>query len=116
MLQISKVKIGKRIRSEYGDMQDLAKSIREHGLLHPIVVDSQYNLDAGGRRLLVYKNENGTSVYVNIEKTNDINALGKVNQQLSLQYYGLRKAKKKVVKKMNELVRQLSFDEAGFGQ
>ncbi|MHB8124697.1 MAG: ParB/RepB/Spo0J family partition protein [Desulfitobacteriaceae bacterium] len=52
ILNIDKVKMGKRIRMEYGEMQELADSIKEHGLLHPIVVDSQYNLIAGGRRLL----------------------------------------------------------------
>jgi len=52
LLKIDTVKMGKRIRVEYGEMQELADSIMEHGLLHPIVVDSQYNLIAGGRRLL----------------------------------------------------------------
>ena len=52
ILKIRDVKIGQRVRDEYGDMQALADSIREHGLLHPIVVDSDYNLIAGCRRLL----------------------------------------------------------------
>lgn len=52
LLNIDKVKMGKRIRMEYGEMQELADSIQEYGLLHPIVIDSQYNLIAGGRRLL----------------------------------------------------------------
>ncbi|WP_320978243.1 ParB N-terminal domain-containing protein [Hungatella effluvii] len=52
ILKIKDVKIGQRVRDEYGDMQALADSIREHGLLHPIVVDSDYNLIAGCRRLL----------------------------------------------------------------
>lgn len=52
ILKINDVKIGQRVRDEYGDMQALADSIREHGLLHPIVVDSDYNLIAGCRRLL----------------------------------------------------------------
>ena len=51
-LKISQIKINRRIRNEYGDMEDLANSIKEYGLLHPIVVDNQYNLIAGGRRLL----------------------------------------------------------------
>lgn len=51
-LKISEIKIGKRVRDEYGDMESLANSIKEHGLLHPIVVDSGYNLVAGCRRLL----------------------------------------------------------------
>lgn len=52
ILKINDVKIGQRVRDEYGDMESLAESIKEHGLLHPIVVDSGYNLIAGCRRLL----------------------------------------------------------------
>lgn len=52
ILRISDVKVGQRVRDEYGDMEALADSIKEHGLLHPIVVDSDYNLIAGCRRLL----------------------------------------------------------------
>lgn len=52
ILKINDVKIGQRVRDEYGDMESLANSIKEHGLLHPIVVDSRYNLIAGCRRLL----------------------------------------------------------------
>lgn len=33
-------------------MDALVESIKEHGLFQPIVVDEQYNLIAGGRRLL----------------------------------------------------------------
>lgn len=51
-LKISDVKIGQRVRDEYGDIKGLADSIKEHGLLHPIVVDSDNNLIAGCRRLL----------------------------------------------------------------
>lgn len=52
ILKISKIHIGQRVRDEYGDMESLGNSIKEHGLLHPIVVDSNYNLIAGCRRLL----------------------------------------------------------------
>lgn len=52
ILKINDIKIGQRVRDEYGDMESLANSIKEHGLLHPIVVDSNYNLIAGCRRLL----------------------------------------------------------------
>lgn len=52
ILKISDVKVGQRARDEFGDMESLVNSIREHGLLHPIVVDSDYNLIAGCRRLL----------------------------------------------------------------
>lgn len=52
ILKINDVKVGQRVRDEYGDMEALAESIKDHGLLHPIVVDSDYNLIAGCRRLL----------------------------------------------------------------
>lgn len=52
IIKIKDVKIGQRVRDEFGDMKALAESIREHGLLHPIVVDSNHNLIAGCRRLL----------------------------------------------------------------
>lgn len=52
ILKISQIKTGQRVRDEFGDMKALANSIQEHGLLHPIVVDSEYNLIAGCRRLL----------------------------------------------------------------
>ena len=52
ILKISEIKIGQRVRDEYGDMESLAESIQKHGLLHPVVVDSDYNLIAGCRRLL----------------------------------------------------------------
>lgn len=52
LIKISEVKPGQRVREDYGDIESLANSIKEHGLLHPIVVDSDYNLIAGCRRLL----------------------------------------------------------------
>jgi ParB/RepB/Spo0J family partition protein len=52
ILKIKDVNIGQRVRDDYGDMESLANSIKEYGLLHPIVVDAHYNLIAGGRRLL----------------------------------------------------------------
>lgn len=51
-LKISEIHIGQRVRDDYGDMESLASSIKKHGLLHPIVVDSGRNLIAGCRRLL----------------------------------------------------------------
>ena len=42
---------GDRVRADYGDLKDLAKSIQENGLIHPIVVDLDYRLVAGCRRL-----------------------------------------------------------------
>jgi len=49
-IPITQVVEGDRVRKDYGDLKELAESIRTEGLIHPIVVDLNYNLVAGGRR------------------------------------------------------------------
>ncbi len=39
-----------RFREDYGEIEVLAESIEKYGLLHPPVIDKNYNLIAGGRR------------------------------------------------------------------
>lgn len=50
MYPVARVDEGKRIRTDYGDLEALAQSIRDHGLIHPIVINSSGVLIAGGRR------------------------------------------------------------------
>lgn len=54
-IAISKIVVGKRHRKDLGDIDGLAKSIREIGLLQPIVVNSKHHLIAGERRLAAVK-------------------------------------------------------------
>lgn len=54
-MDISKIKIGKRFRKDIGDLESLKKSIKEIGLLHPIVIDEKGNLIAGFRRLKAFQ-------------------------------------------------------------
>lgn len=49
-MKLDDIHIGSRLRIEYGDLEGLAESIKKYGLIHPIVVDSNNNLVAGGRR------------------------------------------------------------------
>src|SRR5438270_362786 len=48
---IRDIKLSRRFRQDMGDLQPLADSINEVGLLHPIVVDKGNRLIAGARRL-----------------------------------------------------------------
>jgi len=50
-IAISKIHIGSRMRKDLGDIQGLADSIEDVGLLHPIVIDEKSNLVAGLRRI-----------------------------------------------------------------
>lgn len=55
IIALDVVKIGDRIRTDLGDIESLADSILANGLLHPIVVDNDFNLIAGGRRFTAYR-------------------------------------------------------------
>lgn len=52
---ISHIKVGDRYRKEDGDLTVLKTSIESIGLLQPIVLDSNYRLVCGGRRLQAFK-------------------------------------------------------------
>ena len=54
-LPLESIKIGNRFRHDHGDIEALAASIVELGLLQPIVVDRQHNLICGHRRLLAHQ-------------------------------------------------------------
>jgi ParB family transcriptional regulator, chromosome partitioning protein len=45
------IAVRKRPRDDDGDIRDLVNSIRKIGLLHPVLVDADNVLIAGGRRL-----------------------------------------------------------------
>lgn len=54
-IPIDAIVIGERRRQDNGDVQGLADSIAQYGLLHPPVVDAENRLVAGGRRLAACK-------------------------------------------------------------
>jgi len=54
-LPLTAIILDYRAREEFGAIDALAEDIREHGLLHPIVVDAQNHLVAGERRLRAVK-------------------------------------------------------------
>lgn len=72
-MKIQNIKIGERLRSDNGDLQELAESIRTYGLLHPVVIDQDNNLVAGFRRLSACKLLGWTEI-----ETKTINCLTEV--------------------------------------
>lgn len=54
-IAIADVVVSERMRTDLGDIDALANSIREHGLIQPIVVNREKKLIAGGRRLAALK-------------------------------------------------------------
>ena len=54
-MKIKDIKIGERFRRKLGNIELLAQSIKEEGLLYPILVDKDGNLIDGQRRLAALK-------------------------------------------------------------
>src|SRR4030042_1306076 len=50
-MRIADIRIGERHRKDMGDLESLARSIDEIGLLHPVVVTPDGRLIAGERRI-----------------------------------------------------------------
>lgn len=62
LVRIEDIKIKKRIRKEKTDIDSLADSMRVYGLLNPIVIDTDYTLIAGFRRLQAAKELGWTTI------------------------------------------------------
>lgn len=54
-IPVDSVIVGDRIRTDFGDIEELARSIDDHGLIQPIVVTSDHRLIAGERRLRAHR-------------------------------------------------------------
>ena len=65
-MKIDGIEIGVRHRHDLGDIDDLAASIANIGLLHPVVVTPDGQLIAGERRLEAVKRLGWTDISVNV--------------------------------------------------
>jgi len=54
-IPVDSITVGERVRTDFGDIEDLAESIKNEGLIQPIVVTSDHRLVAGERRLRAHK-------------------------------------------------------------
>jgi ParB family chromosome partitioning protein len=50
-MRIDAIEVGERVRQDLGDIEGLAESIGDIGLLHPITITDEGKLLAGQRRL-----------------------------------------------------------------
>ncbi|MBN1557786.1 MAG: ParB N-terminal domain-containing protein [Lentisphaerae bacterium] len=63
-MNIGDIVVRRRPRDEDGDLGDLVESIRTIGLLHPLIVDADNVLLAGGRRLAACRSAGFSTVPV----------------------------------------------------
>ena len=79
MVPISSIEVGTRARVDYGDLTELQESIRKvleiapetGGLIHPILIDADNRLVAGGRRFASYRELGLESIPARILRTSD---------------------------------------------
>lgn len=71
-MRVDEVQVGTRYRRDLGDIDGLAASIGELGLLHPIVVTPTGELIAGERRLAAIRQLGWTEVPVNVVDLDEI--------------------------------------------
>jgi len=62
LVNISDIKIKKRVRRDLGDLEPLKDSLKRYGLLNPITINSKNQLIAGERRLEAAKAIGWTSI------------------------------------------------------
>ena len=70
-MNIENIQIGPRHRHDLGDIAGLAASIKEIGLLHPIIVSPDGRLIAGKRRLEACKRLGWTEIPVTTVELDD---------------------------------------------
>ena len=70
-VDIEKIKVKDRIRKDFGDIQELADDIRQNGLINPPVVNKEYELLAGERRLKACKALGWQQIEVRMMDTRD---------------------------------------------
>lgn len=63
-IPIEDIIVDERFRKDIGDLTDLSASIRSHGLFHPVVIDRNFHLLAGERRLVACKGLGWSGIYV----------------------------------------------------
>ncbi len=71
LVHISDITVKKRIRKDVSGIDELADSIRKYGLLTPIILDDDYVLIAGFRRLQAAKRLGWTSIPATVVDASD---------------------------------------------
>lgn len=71
VIDIEKVAVKNRIRKDFGDIQELADDIRQNGLINPPVVNKEYELLAGERRLRACKSLGWKQIEIRMMDTRD---------------------------------------------
>lgn len=70
-IDINMIKVSNRIRKDFGGIEELARDIKQNGLINPIVVTPDYQLIAGERRLRAHQFLGRSEVTVRVMEIKD---------------------------------------------
>lgn len=70
-LKLDEIKIGKRLRQQFTDVTMLKESIREVGLLNPVIVNEKNELISGFRRFEACRQLGWQEIEANVLETSD---------------------------------------------
>lgn len=70
-VDVARIVIRRRVRKNLGDLSSLMDSLRRHGLLNPIVINSRHELVAGHRRLEAARRLGWSAIEVRIVDTDE---------------------------------------------
>ena len=101
LVNISEIKVKKRVRKDLGDLDALKESLRRYGLLNPITIDNKNRLIAGERRLEAAKLLGWTNI--NAVVVNNISAITKLELELEENRYLAEKVSEYTVKCLEKL-------------
>lgn len=71
VVDINKIKVKDRIRKDYGNIEELAEDIKKNGIINPPVINKDYVLIAGERRLKALRLLGNETVEVRMMDTRD---------------------------------------------
>jgi ParB family chromosome partitioning protein len=83
-IEINRIVIKQRIREDMGDIDALANSIRELGLLTPVLINSKHLLISGFRRLEACKKLGQSHIQAILVDVEDENLLFQIESQENL--------------------------------
>ena len=70
-IDIDRIVVRKRVRKNLGDLSSLMDSLRRHGLMNPVVINSRNELIAGHRRTEAARRLGWTTIEVHVIDTDE---------------------------------------------
>lgn len=79
-MDIEEIRIRKRVRKNLGDLSSLVESLKQYGLMNPVVVNHRHELIAGERRIEAAKRLGWRTIAVRV--VDDADDIGELEMEI----------------------------------